>query len=103
MEHTSFCPLLMAFIWWDKTQDTIKKNKEAVLDARKENGLEVNPEKTKYMLRPRYQKAGEKQSIKIGNRSLEEEAKSKYYGVTLRTTTTKTTSGTTALPGASRR
>jgi hypothetical protein len=30
--------------------DTIKKNTEALLDASKEVGLEVNPEKTKYML-----------------------------------------------------
>jgi hypothetical protein len=30
--------------------DTIKKNTEALLDASKEAGLEVNPEKTKYML-----------------------------------------------------
>jgi hypothetical protein len=30
--------------------DTIQKNKEALLDAGKEVGLEVNPEKTKYML-----------------------------------------------------
>jgi hypothetical protein len=30
--------------------DTIKKNAEALLDANKEVGLEVNPEKTKYML-----------------------------------------------------
>jgi hypothetical protein len=30
--------------------DTIKKNKEALLDASKEVGLQVNPEKTKYML-----------------------------------------------------
>jgi hypothetical protein len=30
--------------------DTIKKNTEALLDTSKEVGLEVNPEKTKYML-----------------------------------------------------
>jgi hypothetical protein len=30
--------------------DTIQKNTEAVLDAGKEVGLEVNSEKTKYML-----------------------------------------------------
>jgi hypothetical protein len=30
--------------------DTIKKNTEALLDANKDAGLEVNPEKTKYML-----------------------------------------------------
>jgi hypothetical protein len=33
--------------------DTIKKNTEALLDASKEVGLEVNPEKTKYMLMSR--------------------------------------------------
>jgi hypothetical protein len=36
--------------------DTIQKNKEALLDADKEDGLEVNPEKTKCMLGPPYQK-----------------------------------------------
>jgi hypothetical protein len=30
--------------------DTIKKNTEALLDASKEVGLEINPEKTKYIL-----------------------------------------------------
>jgi coproporphyrinogen III oxidase-like Fe-S oxidoreductase len=30
--------------------DTIKKNTEDILDASKEIGLEVNPEKTKYIL-----------------------------------------------------
>jgi hypothetical protein len=30
--------------------DTIQKNTKAVLDASKEVGLEVKPEKTKYML-----------------------------------------------------
>jgi hypothetical protein len=33
--------------------ETIKKNTEALLHASKEVGLEVNPEKTKYMLMPR--------------------------------------------------
>jgi hypothetical protein len=39
--------------------------------------LEVNPEKTKYMLVSRCQKAGQRQSIKIGNRSFESVAKFK--------------------------
>jgi hypothetical protein len=38
--------------------DAIKKNTEAVLDARTGVGLEVNPEKTKYMLMSRSQKIG---------------------------------------------
>jgi coproporphyrinogen III oxidase-like Fe-S oxidoreductase len=36
------------------------------IQASKEVGLEVNPEKTKYMLVSRCQKAGQRQSIKIG-------------------------------------
>jgi hypothetical protein len=36
--------------------DTIKKNKEALLDASKEVGLDVNPEKSKYKLMSRNQK-----------------------------------------------
>jgi hypothetical protein len=63
--------------------DTIQKNTKAVLDASKEVGLEVSPEKTKYMLVSRCQKAGQRQSLKIGNRSFESLAKSKYLGTTL--------------------
>jgi hypothetical protein len=39
--------------------DTIHKNTKALLDASEEVGLEVNPEKTKYMLMSRCQKAGQ--------------------------------------------
>jgi hypothetical protein len=63
--------------------DTIKKNTEPLLDAGKEVGLGVNPEKTKYMLMSRCQKMGQKHSIKIANRSLEDVAKFKYLGNTL--------------------
>jgi retron-type reverse transcriptase len=49
--------------------DTIQGNTKALLDASNEVGLEVNPEKTKYyMLVSRCQKAGQSQSIKIGNK-----------------------------------
>jgi hypothetical protein len=57
--------------------DTIKKNTEALLDASKEVGLEVNPEKNKYMLMLRYQKAEQKHWIKIANRSFEDVAELK--------------------------
>jgi hypothetical protein len=62
--------------------DTIQKNTEALLDAGKEVDLEVNSEKTKYMLMSR-NKAGQKQGIKIANRSFEGVAKFKYIGRTL--------------------
>jgi hypothetical protein len=64
--------------------DTIKKNTEALLKASKEVGLEVNPEKTNYMLMSHSQNIGQKHSIKIANRSSEDVAKFKY----LRTTQT---------------
>jgi hypothetical protein len=63
--------------------DTIQKNTKVLLDASKVAGLEVNTEKTKYMLVSRCQKAGQRQSIKIGNRSFESVAKFRYLGTTL--------------------
>jgi hypothetical protein len=63
--------------------DNMQKNTKAILDTSKEVGLEVNPEKTKYMLVSRCQKAGQRQSIKLGNRSFESVAKFKYLGTTL--------------------
>jgi hypothetical protein len=48
--------------------DTINKNKETLIDASKEVGLEVNIEKTKHMLESWDQNARQNQEIKIGNR-----------------------------------
>jgi hypothetical protein len=47
--------------------DAIKKNMETLIDASKEVGLEVNPEKTKYMLLSRRQQSCD---ITIANRCL---------------------------------
>jgi hypothetical protein len=63
--------------------DTIKKNTDALLDARKEVRLEVNLEKTKYMLMSRCQNIEQKHSIKIADRSFEDVEKFKYLGTTL--------------------
>jgi sorting nexin-29 len=62
--------------------DIIRKNLEASLDASKEDGLEVNPQKTKYMLILCSQKMGQKHSIKIASSSFEDKAKFKYLGTT---------------------
>jgi hypothetical protein len=49
----------------------IKKNAEALLDASKEIGLELNSEKTKYMLMSRHQTAGQSNYIRATNKSFE--------------------------------
>jgi hypothetical protein len=63
--------------------DNIEKNTNTQVDVSKEMGLEVNSEKTKYMLVSRCKKAGRSQSIKIASRSFEDVAKLKYLGTTL--------------------
>jgi hypothetical protein len=63
--------------------DTVKKNTKALLDASKEVGVEVNPEKTKYMIMSLSQMIGQKHSVKIANRSFEDVAKFKYLEATI--------------------
>jgi hypothetical protein len=63
--------------------DTINKNTQTLTDASKEVGLEVNVEKTKYMLVSRDQNAGQNRDIKIGNRSLDNVSQLKYLGTTV--------------------
>jgi hypothetical protein len=45
--------------------DSIRKNTETSVDASKEVGLEVDAEKTKYMLLSRHQNAGQNNDMKI--------------------------------------
>jgi hypothetical protein len=50
---------------------TVKENAEALVFATKEIGLEVNADKTKYMIMSRDRKAGRNDSVKIDNSSIE--------------------------------
>jgi hypothetical protein len=63
--------------------DTIMKNTETLIDASKEGGLEINIEKTKYMLLSHQQNVGQNQDIKIANRSFENVSQFKYLGTTV--------------------
>jgi hypothetical protein len=51
--------------------NTIKKNTENLTDASKEAGLEINAEKTKYMLLSRHQNAGQNHDTEIANSSFQ--------------------------------
>jgi hypothetical protein len=63
--------------------DTIKKNTETLIDASKEVGLEINVDKTKYMLLSRHQNVGHNWDIKIAKRSLKNVSQFKYLGTTV--------------------
>jgi hypothetical protein len=57
--------------------NTIKENSKTHLEARKNIGLEINAEKTKYMIIYIYPNSGQDQNISIANQSFEKVAKFK--------------------------
>jgi hypothetical protein len=61
----------------------IKKNTEALVVRSKEIGLEVNAEKTKYMVMSHNQNAGQNHNIKGDNKSFERVEKFRYLGTAL--------------------
>jgi hypothetical protein len=63
--------------------NTIKENTETLLEANRDIGLEINTEKTKYMIMSRYPNSGQNQNIRTANESFENVAKFKYLGTTL--------------------
>jgi hypothetical protein len=65
-------------------RDTINKNTETLIDTRKEFGIDINVEKTKYMLLSGYQNVGQNGDISIANRSFENVSQFKYLGTTVR-------------------
>jgi hypothetical protein len=58
---------------------TIEKNTKTLIDASKEVGLEVDAEKSKYMLMYCHQNAGQNHDIKIADRSFENMIHFKYF------------------------
>jgi hypothetical protein len=63
--------------------NTIKENSETLLEAIMDIGLEINAEKTKYMIMSRRPNSGQNQNIRIANESFENMATFKYLGTTL--------------------
>ena len=61
----------------------VKENAEDLVVATKEIGLDVNADKTKYMIMSRDQNAGRSYSMKTDNSSIERVEEFKYLGTTL--------------------
>jgi hypothetical protein len=66
-----------------KLNGTVKKNTETLIDASKEVGLEINIEKTKYMLPSPHQNVGQNRDIKIANKLFANVSQFKYLGMTV--------------------
>jgi hypothetical protein len=63
--------------------NTIKENTKTLLEASRDIGLEINAEKTKYMIMSHHPNSGQNQNIRTGNESFKSVAKFKYLGTTL--------------------
>jgi hypothetical protein len=64
--------------------NTVKKNTGNLLEASRDVGLEINVEKTKYMIMSRHSISGQNQNIRTANESFENVVKFKYLGATLK-------------------
>jgi hypothetical protein len=63
--------------------NTVKQNSKTLLEANRDIGLEINVEKTKYVIMSRHPNSGHNQNIRIANESFEKVTKFKYLGTTL--------------------
>ena len=69
--------------WHNRTHIIIIIESIVLVVATKETGLEVNADKTKYMIMSRDQNAGRSHSMKIDNSSIQRVEEFKYLGKTL--------------------
>jgi sorting nexin-29 len=63
--------------------NTIEENSERLLEASRDIDLEINAEKTKYMIMSCHPNSGQNQNIRIANESFGKVTKFRYLGTTL--------------------
>jgi hypothetical protein len=63
--------------------NTIKENTETLLEASRDIGLEINAEKTRYIIMSRQPNSRQNQNIRITNELFENVVNFKYLGTTL--------------------
>jgi hypothetical protein len=63
--------------------NTIKEKTKALLEASRDIGLEINAEKTKYMVMSCHPDLGQNHNISIDNKLFENVARFKYLGIML--------------------
>jgi hypothetical protein len=73
----------MQFSYIERKRTSVKENAEALVVATKEIGLEVNADKTKYMVMSGDRNAGRGHSVKIDNSSIERVEEFIYLGTML--------------------
>jgi hypothetical protein len=66
----------------DNSINTTKENTETLLEASRNVGLEINAEKTKYMIMSCHPNSRQNQNTWIANESFENVAEFKYLGMT---------------------
>ena len=67
MVHVSFQFMLILVTYRADAHLLLNKNREALIVAKKERGLEVNADKTKYTIMYRDQNAGQSHNINTDN------------------------------------